>query len=290
MAPSRHSSKLLNPFTCRGYCPNCSMVERILPAFTKIWNFSKTSSQHILLNNEMIFPLTLMNSLSYECPIEKLNHWVVLFVFWTTGESESPKISAVISNSMIKISQAPFSISKSVPAISCQLEGILEPVEQLMCELTNILKQARMLPLSHSLHLTTSVHTSTICCTHTAQKGDKLKEKPTWRCILPKVISPIDDCDGKHYVTCHSEITLPMPNNGSKINKCLPVITEPLFFPLICHLFIMDVTRCIILSPRHKIWPRTTYILCGLGFETEPLLRRHVPRTIYTLLISTLGY
>lgn len=102
-----------------------------------------------------------MNSLSYECPIEKLNHWVVLFIFWITGESGSPKISEVVSNS-VNYNRSPFSISKSIPAISCQLEGVLEPVEQLMCELTNILKQTSMLPLSYSLYLTTLVHSLSI--------------------------------------------------------------------------------------------------------------------------------
>lgn len=93
IAPSRHSSKLLNPFTCSGYCPNCSMVDRILPAFIEKHFFSKTSRQHISSIMKCYFSLTLMNSLSYKCPIEKLNHWVVLFVFWITGESERPYIS-----------------------------------------------------------------------------------------------------------------------------------------------------------------------------------------------------
>lgn len=31
IAPSKHSSKLLNPFTWRGYCPNCSILETIFP-------------------------------------------------------------------------------------------------------------------------------------------------------------------------------------------------------------------------------------------------------------------
>lgn len=118
-----------------------------------------------------------MNSLGYECPVEKLNHWVVLFIFWITGKSWSPYISGVISNSVVKINQAPFSISKSIPAISCQLEGVLEPVEQLVCELTNILKQASMLPFSHCLILTISMHTLTICWVHTEHKGDKEKTK-----------------------------------------------------------------------------------------------------------------
>lgn len=32
MAPSRHSSRLLKPLTCRGYWPNCSMLHKVFPA------------------------------------------------------------------------------------------------------------------------------------------------------------------------------------------------------------------------------------------------------------------
>lgn len=31
MAPSRHSSRLLKPLTCRGYWPNCSILHKVLP-------------------------------------------------------------------------------------------------------------------------------------------------------------------------------------------------------------------------------------------------------------------
>lgn len=36
MAPSRHSSRLLKPLTCRGYWPNCSMLHKVLPKHSHI--------------------------------------------------------------------------------------------------------------------------------------------------------------------------------------------------------------------------------------------------------------